>query len=70
MMKEGGFGDSDMGWKHKDQYERYMRMYKGAQIPEFSPGGVPVSSFKNKPNVKDLETIQGPNESQITEETT
>ena len=42
MMKQGGLEECNYSWKHKDQYERYMRMTMGAEIPEYAPGGVPV----------------------------
>lgn len=41
MVKQGGFKECDMSWRHKIQYEKYMRMNKGATIPEYCPGGVP-----------------------------
>ena len=47
-MNQGSFGECNLTWKHKDQYERYMQMSKGAQIPEFAPGGVAVAITDSK----------------------
>jgi hypothetical protein len=46
MMREGDFGECNMSWKHKDQYEMYMNMSKkNSGVPEYAPGGVsPISS--------------------------
>ena len=43
MIQQGDLKESNMAWKNKDQYEKYMQMAKNAQIPEFAPGGVPIA---------------------------
>jgi len=64
MMKQGDLGDNHMTWKNKDNYEKYMQMAKGAKIPEFAPGGVPIEA--PKPEATNLNF--DPESSQTTEE--
>ena len=45
-------------------------MSKGAQIPEFAPGGVPVASSDTKSLGYSGANLQSDRESQITEDTT